>query len=462
MSNETLICNGVLVLPDGERLGDIRLAGQKITAIGPDLAADGADRVIDATGCIVLPGVIDPHTHIQLDTGIYKTPDDWEVGTCTAACGGVTAVIDFATQFPGQDIAQALDARLAEIGNRAQIDYGLHMMLTALPESDETLDRWMADLIASGIPSAKVYTTYRPNYYQDDAALLRVLQAAGRYGVMVMAHCENDALVAAATSAMVRVGKTGLAYHGQARPALAEVEAANRLLFLAGALETPPQIYVVHCSASSTVDQATQARGRGQDAIAETTVQYLLLDETIYAGGHPEWGIMQPPLRAPEEKDRLWAQVAQGDIATIGTDHCDYTIAQKRAAPEFTKTPGGIPGMETLLLLLATYGVAQGRITWHRLAELVSANPARLFGLTRKGRLAVGCDADVVIYDPRPEGVIRASALHNLAGYTPYEGWRVQGSVRDVVVRGRAVVTEGEFVPAPGWGQFVRGERVTR
>ncbi len=185
-------------------------------------------------------------------------------------------------------------------------------------------------------------------------------------------------------------------------------------------------------------------------------MQYLTIDETVYTGPHPEWGIMQPPLRAPEEKDKLWAQVMAGEIATIGTDHCDYTIVQKREHTEFTKTPGGIPGLETMLPLLATHGVAAGRINWSRLAELTSRNPARIFGLRQKGALREGGDADVVIYDPRVETTIEAQRLHNLAGYTPYEGMRVQGAVRDVFVRGRQLVKEGEFRPAPRWGRFVQ------
>ncbi len=455
MTATVLIRNGTLILPDGERQGDILLAGGHIAAIGPSLAAEGAGTVIDAAGCILLPGLVDPHTHIQLDTGLYRTPDDWAIGTRTAACGGVTTVIDFATQFPGQDMHAALAARRAEIGVRAQIDYGLHMMLTELPQDEATLDGWLADLLAAGINSIKVYTTYRPNYYQDDAALLCALAAAARHDVVVMVHCENDALVAAATRSLMAAGQTALAYHGQARPALAEVEAAHRALFLARAAGDP-RLYVVHCSAGGTVDEVTRAAAQGQRAIAETTVQYLTLDESVYSGAHPEWGIMQPPLRAAEERERLWTQLMAGEIATIGTDHCDYTIGQKREHPEFAKTPGGIPGLETLLPLLATHGVAAGRLTWMRLAALTSANPARIFGLAAKGRLAAGLDADVVIYDPRPETIIRADRLRNLAGYTPYEGWRVQGAVRDVFVRGRRLVAAGEFMPAPGWGRFIR------
>ena len=406
----TLIKNGTLITPAGELRGDLLLVGEKIAAIGIDLPTAGVDRVIDATGCIVLPGLVDPHTHIVLDTGIYKTPDDWAVGTRTAACGGVTTVIDFATQFAGQDMHRALAARQAEVGGLAQIDYGLHMMLTALPETEAELEAWMVDLLAAGINSIKVYTTYRPNYYQDDDALLRVFRAAAAHDVVVMIHCENDAMVSAARERLVQAGKTGLAYHGQARPVLAEVEAANRALFLAdragGQGGGTAQVYVVHCSASGTVDEVTQAVRRGQPAIAETTVQYLTLDETVYTGLHPEWGIMQPPLREENEKILLWKQIADGIISTIGTDHCDYTISQKREHTEFTKTPGGIPGLETLLPLLATEGVAAGRISWTRLVEVCCANPARIFGLGDKGRLEPGADADVVIYDPRVEGVI--------------------------------------------------------
>jgi dihydropyrimidinase len=455
MSDTILIRNGTLVLPEGEGRGDVLISDQRIVEVGANLAPDAATQVIDATRCVVLPGLVDPHTHIQLDTGIYKTPDNWAIGTRTAACGGVTTVVDFATQFPGQDVDAALAGRLAEIGDLAQIDYGLHMMLTELPD-DAELDRWLGWLVAAGVPSIKLYTTYRPNYYQDDAALLRSFAAAARHHVTVMLHCENDAMVSAATAEFVRTEQTGLVNHGRARPALAEVEAAHRALFLARV--TGCLLYVVHCSVCGTVDQVCEARAAGQAAIAETTPQYLLLDEDLYAGDHPEWVIMQPPLRAPGQKPELWSRLAAGEIQTVGTDHCDYTIAEKRQSPHFTKTPGGIPGLETMLPLLATYGVEQGRLTWSRLAEVTSAGPARIFGLNHKGALQVGADADVVIYDPNVPGKIEASKLHSLAGYTPYEGWSVSGAVRDVFSRGRRLVRDGAFHPALGWGQFQRGK----
>ncbi|MFN2165077.1 MAG: amidohydrolase family protein, partial [Anaerolineae bacterium] len=518
---------------------DVRLAGERIQGIGLDLQPETGDDLVDATGCVVLPGLVDPHTHIQLDTGIYRTPDDWTVGTRTAACGGVTTVVDFATQFPGQDVYQAAQDRLAQAHDMAHIDYGLHMMLTELSESDEELDGWMADLVALGMPSVKVYTTYRPNYYQDDDSLLRVFKAAGQQGMMVQVHCENDDLVGAATRRLVAAGDTGLDVHGKARPSLAEVEAVHRCLLLAQEANCP--LYVVHCSVARSVELIAAARQAGQTAFAETCPQYLLLDESAYAGSQPEWAIMQPPLRPAAEPVRLWALVSSGLVNSIGTDHCDYTLLQKYgleplAEPAlqdalsslseeeremvilraglrdgrhrewaevarsmgrsrdairrletdavrrlrdangaletiqvatdlddhpmlpFTETPGGIPGLETSLPLLATYGVAEGRLSWTQLARLTSTNPAKLFGLyPRKGALLPGSDADLVIFDPAVEGTVKAANLHNIAGYTPYEGRALRGAVRMTISRGRIVCRNGEFLGERGWGRFVEG-----
>jgi dihydropyrimidinase len=538
MAQQLLIKNGLLITPLGELAGDLRIVDERIHSLGAELTPEPGEEVLDASGCVVLPGMVDPHTHIQLDTGIYKTPDDWAVGTRTAACGGVTTVIDFATQFPGQDVREAVASRIAQAQDLAAIDYGLHVMLTELPDEEE-LDQWMADLVELGTPSAKVYTTYRPNYYQDDDSLLRVLTAAGRRGVVVMVHAENDALVSAATARLVAAGKTELAYHGMARPALAEVEAVQRMLLLAREANCP--LYVVHNSVARSAELIHAARQAGQVAWSETCPQYLLLDERVYAGQHPEWGIMQPPLRHPDEPQRLWELVASGAVNSIGTDHCDYTLLQKHGLqpledqavqavlaklPEeeremvvlraglrdgwqrewrevaqamgtsrdairrlendavrrlqeangalatlqdavtpsdrprlpFTQTPGGIPGLETMLPLLATEGVAAGRITWGRLAELTSVNPARVFGLyPRKGALLPGSNADVVVFDPSVDVTIKAANLHNIAGYTPYEGRRVRGRVRFTLSRGLVVCKAGEFTGQRGWGRMIEG-----
>ncbi|HIE39474.1 MAG TPA: dihydropyrimidinase [Anaerolineae bacterium] len=387
---------------------------------------------------------------MALDTGIYKTPDDWFTGTRAAACGGVTTVVDFATQFPGQTLREAVGARLEEARD-AVVDYAFHVMVTDLPSGREGE---LADLLELGTPSVKLYTTYRPNYYADDATILRLMETCADLGLLPLVHCENDALVTARTQALVAAGETGWRYHGRSRPALAEQEAIQRVLFLAEAVGCP--VHICHCSTARSVALVAEAREAGQSVTCETCPQYLLLDDTTYEGEEPWRYILQPPLRDPEEPDRLWALVEGGMVDLLATDHCDYTREQKLAADDFTKTPGGLPGLETLLPLMVTYGVAEGRLTWPQLAELLSVNPARIWGLwPRKGALLPGSDADIVVYDPEPGGGVRAEGLHHLAGYTPYEGLPVQGRVRTTISRGQVVYREGRFTGRRGRGRFV-------
>jgi len=446
-----LVKGGILVTPESLLETDMLVREERIEAIGRGLPAADDALVIDAAGCYVLPGVIDAHTHIALDTGIFKTPDDWFIGTRAAACGGVTTVVDFATQFPGQTLRQAVEARLAEAQDAA-IDYAFHVMVTDLPPGREGE---LADLVELGVPSVKLYTTYRPNYYADDATILRLMEACADLGLLPLVHCENDALVTAQTEALVAAGETGWRCHGRARPALAEQEAVQRVLFLAEAAGSP--VHIVHCSTARSVALVAEARDNGQEVTCETCPQYLLLDNTAYEGPEPWRIILQPPLRDPEEPDRLWALVEAGAVDLIATDHCDYTVEQKTAQDDFTRTPGGLPGVETLLPLMMTYGVSEGNLTLPQLVALLSTNPARIWGLwPRKGALLPGSDADLVIYDPAPEGIAAAENLHHRAGYTPYEGMRVQGRVRATISRGSIVYREGQFVGRRGRGQFVR------
>jgi dihydropyrimidinase len=405
--------------------------------------------VIDAEGCYVLPGVIDAHTHIALDTGVYRTPDDWFAGSRTAACGGVTTVVDFATQFPGQTLREAVEARLEEARD-AVVDYALHVMVTDLPPGREGE---LAGLVELGTPSIKLYTTYRPNYYADDATILRLMETCADAGITPLVHCENDDLVTAQTEALVAAGETGWRYHGRSRPALAEQEAIQRVLLLAEAAGCP--VHICHCSTSRSVALVAEARDNGQIVTCETCPQYLLLDSTAYEGPEPWRYILQPPLRDPEEPDRLWALVEAGAVDLIATDHCDYTVAQKTAQDDFTQSPGGLPGLETLLPLMYTYGVAEGRLTLPQLVALLSANPARVWGMwPRKGALLPGSDADLVIYDPQPEGTISAENLHHQAGYTPYEGLQVRGRVRATISRGQVISRGGQFTGRKGRGRF--------
>jgi dihydropyrimidinase len=445
-----MVQNGTLVTPEGAVEADVLVQGERIRAIGRGLPVADDTVMMEASGCYVFPGIIDAHTHIALDTGIYQTPDDWFVGTRAAACGGVTTVVDFATQFSGQTLQEAVEARLEE-AREAVIDYGFHVMVTDLPAGREGE---LTDLVELGTPSVKLYTTYRPNYYADDATILRLMEACANVGIRPLVHCENDALVTSQTAALVAAGETSWRNHGHSRPALAEQEAVQRVLFLAQAAGCP--VHICHCSSARSVALVVEARDNGQVVTCETCPQYLLLDNSVYEGPEPWRYILQPPLRAPEELNRLWLLVEGGAVDWIVTDHCDYTIAQKTAQRDFTQTPGGLPGMETLLPLMFSYGVAEGQLTLPQLVALLSANPARAWGLwPRKGALLPGSDADIVIYDPEPESAISAENLHHLAGYTPFEGLPVRGRVRATISRGRVIYREGRFTGRKGRGQFL-------
>jgi dihydropyrimidinase len=451
ITSATLLVKGGTLVTDGAMVeADLLVQGQRIKALGRGLPVAEDTVVVDAAGCYVLPGVIDAHTHVQLDTGIYQTPDDWFIGTRAAACGGVTTIVDFATQFPGQGLRQAVEARLEEARD-AVIDYAFHVMVTDLPPGREGE---MAELVELGTPSVKLYTTYRPNYYADDATILRLMETCAGLGLLPLVHCENDTLVTAQTEALVAAGETGWRYHGRSRPALAEQEAIRRVLFLAEAAGCP--VHICHCSTARSVALVAEARAGGQVATCETCPQYLLMNNTAYEGPESWRYILQPPLRDSDEPDHLWTLVADGAVDMIITDHCDYTEAQKTAQDDFTQTPGGLPGMETLLPLMVTYGVDEGQVTLPQLVALLSANPARVWGMwPRKGALLPGSDADVVVYDPEPEGKVAAEALHHVAGYTPYEGVPVQGRVKATISRGRVIYREGRFMGRKGKGRFV-------
>ncbi len=451
--SQVLIRGGTVVTAETMVTADVLIEGEVIRAIGLDLPVPEHGEVVDADGLLILPGIIDAHTHIQLDTGLYRTADTWLEGSRAAAFGGITTVVDFATQFEGQSFKEALDIRLSETA-ASVIDYALHMMVTDLPAGREEELGVLPEL---GIQSIKLYTTYRPNYYADDATLLRLMDVAARYGLITLVHCENDALVKAQTEALVKSGRIGWRYHGVSRPLLAEQEATGRVLFLAEAAGAP--VVIVHASTGLTSAMVAEARERGQIAYSETTPQYLLLDSSLYEGNEPWRYILQPPLRPSPETEALWSLVADGQVDMLVTDHCDYKKAQKLAVNNFTKTPGGLPGTETLFPLMATYGVAAGWIDWPDLVRMMAVNPAQIYNLwPRKGALLPGSDADLVLFDPAYEGVVTAEGLHMIAGYSPYEGMRIKGRVVSTLRRGAFLVRDGAFVAEPSSGVFLKRE----
>lgn len=463
-----IIRNGKVVSPTATYAADIIIEGEKIAGIvSPGIMNSDTGQEIDATGCFVLPGLVDPHTHIQLDTGIYRTADNWDIGTKVAAFGGVTTVIDFATQFPGQSFTEALENRLHEC-RPAHIDYGLHMMITTPPADPATYRAELSALRDTGVPSIKLYTTYRPNYYMDDGALLHTFRAMPE-DMIAMVHCENDAIVARATHELVEAGHTGWRYHGMSRPPEAEAEAIHRVLRLARFAHRA--VYFVHCTTTKSIypeynDIILNAL-RGSSVFFETCPQYCLLNEDRYAGIHPEYFILQPPLRSQGNMLHLRNSAADTTIDVIATDHCDYTLSQKSEFQDFTRTPGGLPGLETSLALTYTYivnpfGDLSPEQTMQIIATKMSATPAKIFGLyPRKGALLPGSDADLVIYDPKPQSEIRATTLHTVGIYTPYEGMSITGKVKTTISRGRILVNDGQFFGEVGRGQFLKANPFT-
>ncbi len=454
-NSRLLITGGQVVTGHQVLQADVLVEGQQIVGICSPGAAGNAYRAIDAVGCYVLPGVVDAHTHIMLDTGIYQTADNWEVGTRAAAYGGVTTVIDFANQMVDRPFAAALEARQREADD-AVIDYAFHVVLLEADDDPDVLRAGLARLMGLGVPSIKLFTTYRPNYYVDDAAILRIFRAMPP-GMIAMVHCENDSIVTEATQRLVALGRTGWSYHPHSRPEEAEAEAVNRVLYLASLAQT--RVYIAHCSTAMAVSEVNRVRSRDghwDQAFCETCPQYLLLHDDVYTDDHPEFYILQPPLRSYHNRESLKHYVTAGQIDVLSTDTCDYSLAQKLAQPDFTTTPGGLPGVETLLPLMFT--TFQERIELPRLVQLLSENPARLFGLyPRKGAIQPGSDADLVIYDPEPRVPVAIEALHYQAGYNPYEGLMMHGQVRTVLSRGEVIVTDGRCTAQAGRGIFVPG-----
>jgi dihydropyrimidinase len=443
-------------LPDGILRADLIVEGERIAGIAAEAMPVSGDNVMDAAGLLVLPGIIDAHTHIKLDTGIYKTADNWEIGTKAAAAGGVTTVIDFANQIVGAPFDEALDTRKAD-ATPSLIDYTFHFVILK-PEPDPIhLRADLTRLLEMGITSLKVFTTYRPNYYLDDAALLHLFKAMPE-GMVAMIHSENDAIVTAATQRLVDAGNIAWRYHAQGRPREAEIEAVNRVIRLAGFPSTQVPVYIAHCTTGDTIWDIHQHHHNFAGVYCETCPQYLLLDESCYETSTPEHFILQPPLRTAQDREQLREFVQAGMIDVISTDTCDYSLAQKREHSEFTKTPGGLPGIETLLPLMYTLFCDELGEPVENVVRLMTYNPARIFGLyPQKGILQVGSDADIMLYDPEPESTIRHEDLHYVAGYSPYEGMRVKGKVRATFSRGEMIYQDGDFPSKPGRGQFVHG-----
>ncbi len=447
---------GQVVTTSGSRVAAIRFDGERIAEIG-DLTPRPGEEVIDCSGCLVIPGGIETHSHLDLEAGDTVTADDFASGTRSALAGGTTTVLDFATAFPGETLMAGLGRWHDKARGRAVTDYGFHLAMTQWrPEfADE-----MADVVAAGVTSFKLYMAYRDVMMVDDEEIYAALRASARLGATIGFHCENGLLVDALRKELVAARHTSSYYHAVSRPACLEREAISRLTMIAELLDA--EHYVVHLSSADSIDELRRARTRGGRVIAETCPQYLVLDDSRYGTADSDdlaarQFIMSPPLRPAAGLEGLWAGLADGDIQFVGTDHCSFNLhGQKDAAADFTQVPNGAPGIELRLALLYTYGVARQRISLERFVAVTAENAARYFGLyPRKGTLASGSDADVVVYDPRPTWTVSHDALHDNVDHTPYAGLSIQGRVRDVFLRGRQVVRDGVLAEGLSPGEFL-------
>ncbi len=448
-----LIQNGTLVCPEGPVKAGLRVEGEKIVEIGPDLPA-GDSRVLDAAGKLVFPGFIDTHTHFEMNKGTPReTADGWASGTLAALAGGTTTVLDFAEPERGASLASALDVWHSRADGIASCHYGFHM---TIKDWNPAIQRELADMDRAGVTSYKVYFAY-DNLRVSDGTALEVVRAVGERGGIVGCHCENGDLVSAGIAAQKAAGNLGPAAHPLSRPGLVEAEAVNRWLTI-GELAGYP-VNIVHLSTRRGLELVRMARERGQAAYVETCPQYLLLDDRKYQlpGFESAKFVLSPPLRGVEDQAALWAGLEAGEIDTIGTDHCSFHFhgVKELGREDFSQIPNGIPGVEHRPVLLYTAGVAAGRLTAHQMMKLLSEQPAKLFGMyPQKGALAVGSDADIVIFDPEYTGRITAAGQHQAVDYTPYEGFETRGRVEAVLLSGEIAVEAGQVI-APGRGRFV-------
>jgi dihydropyrimidinase len=454
-----LIRNGRVITATDDYVADVYCDNGKIAAIGTDLPADKfkADRTIDARGQYVMPGGIDVHTHLDMPFGGTTSADDFESGTIAAAHGGTTSLVDFAIQYRGQTMRHALDEWRKKAEGRAAIDYGFHMIVTELADAGlEEMDRMVRD---EGITSFKLFMAYPGVFMVDDATIFRALQRTGANGGLVCMHAENGGVIDELVKEALRKGQKAPKYHALTRPSRAEGEATGRAIALAEMAGVP--IYIVHLSAADALDKVKQARDMGLPAYAETCPQYLFLSYDNYEepGFDGAKYVMSPPLREKWHQDVLWKGLAKNDLQVISTDHCPFCMAEQKVLgkDDFSKIPNGAPGIETRLTLVHNGGVRNGRLNLNRFVELCSTTPAKMFGLfPRKGTIAVGSDADIVLFDPNRKQTLGVKTLHMKVDYNPYEGTTVEGSPSAVIANGKVIIEDGKFVGKKGDGRFLK------
>jgi dihydropyrimidinase len=459
----TLISNGTVVTADGSYAADVLIDGEMIAGIGAGLAgmANAAiDETLDAKGKYVIPGGIDVHTHMKLPFGGTFAKDDFFTGTRAAAFGGTTTIVDFAVQSKGKSLRQGLDAWHALAEGNAVADYGFHMIMSDV--NDDTLKE-MDQLVAEGVPDFKLFTAYPGVFFSDDGAIFRAMQQTGKNGGLIMMHAENGLAIDVIAADTFNAGTTDPIGHGLARYSVLEGEATNRVIRLAQAAKVP--VYIVHLSAREALNAVRMARDEGLPAFAETCPQYLFLSlDDLGHGFEGAKFVCSPPLRTKDHQPELWNGLVKDDLQVVSTDHCPFDFHGQKdlGKGDFRKVPNGLPGVEDRLDLLHDGGVVGGKITKERWVEIGSTAPAKLFGMyPKKGAIAVGSDADIVIYDPNRKHTISAKTHHMAVDYSCYEGRTVQGGADVVMSRGAVIVRDGEFTGKQGAGRFLKRSAAT-
>ncbi len=452
-----LIKSGAVVTAEKTFTADILVEGETIREVRAGIAPQAVHTVVDATGMYVLPGGIDVHTHLDMPFGGTTSSDDFETGTRAAAVGGTTTLVDFAIQARGTKMRAALDTWWKKAEGKACIDYGFHMIVTDLADAGlEDMD----DLVREGVASFKLFMAYPNVLMVDDATIFRALRQTAKNGALICMHAENGSAIDVIVRQALAEGKTAPIYHALTRPTRAEAEAVHRSIALAEMAGAP--VYIVHLSSEDALNQVREARDRGLPAFAETCPQYLLLsieDNMPNKSFEDAKYVFTPPLREKKNQPKLWDGLKHDHLQVVSTDHCPFCFADQKqlGIHDFTKIPNGGPGVENRLQLIHHYGVNSGKLTLNRFVELVATSPARIFGMyPKKGVLAAGSDADIVVWDPNAEHTISAKTHNMRVDYSMFEGFRVTGNARQVFSRGELIVENGKFLGKPGRGRYLR------
>ena len=449
----TLFQGGTVVSGSGSRRADILVDGEKVVAVGRNLKAE-ADRVVNVEGCILFPGFIDAHTHFDLDVCNTTTADDFYTGSRAALRGGTTTVIDFACPNKGESLQYGLDLWHQKADGKTFCDYGFHM---TIDDWNESIRGELKNMFAQGVSSFKMYMTY-PAMMVGDRDMYWALKELKALGGICGVHCENAGVIDGMIAEKKAAGKMAPSSHPLTRPMHLEAEAVSRLLRIAQTADAP--VVIVHLTNHEALLEVEHARKRGQKVYVETCPQYLLLDESVYFNEDYSKAaryVCAPPIREKGQQEALWKALRRGDIQTISTDHCSFTLAQKEAGRgDFTAIPGGLPGVETRGELIYSYGVARRRISLQGMCRALSENPAKLYGLfPRKGVLKAGSDADIIVYDPGASHVIRADDCIANVDYNPYEGFVTAGGIREVWLRGEKAVENGKVLDEAPRGKYM-------